>query len=91
MNDTICKNCQFYVQHYGLFEGKLRPVYCGHCKCRRGKGKRPDAKSCERFAPAEPLSDQYVSRQFLTTQLLQKFLDTELLPDEVRQWFHIAP
>ena len=81
MNGQQCKTCEYFVQHYMLGKDKLFEVYCGHCTYSRIKRKQPEAKACERYVPAQPLEDNFVSKDYLSKALLQKVLDMELLPD----------
>ena len=78
LNDKTCNDCQHYLQHYILIDGKIRPVYCGHCLMHSKRRIRPDCKSCEAFALGVPISEQLVNKQYLTKTLLQHLLSLEL-------------
>jgi len=42
----VCGTCEHYRQHYIMgFEGKMRPLWYGHCGVPRGKRRAPD-ESC---------------------------------------------
>ena len=84
MEDTICKECRYFIQHYGLCDGQLFRIFCGHCTFSRTKRKLPDAKACVHFAPGSADSAQYVSKSYLTKELLNHVLSLELLP-EIRE------
>ena len=73
-----CKQCIHYVQHYGLFEGKLRPIFCGHCLFEHRKCKKPDAAICDQFIQNTSPYSKMVTKEYLTKKLLQHILDMEL-------------
>jgi len=81
MEQSKCKHCQYYIQHYALRHGRLIQVYCGHCTWKTPKTKRPDRKACEHFEEGEKDSEQFVSKEFLSKRLLEKVLSMELLPE----------
>ena len=84
MEQTVCKQCRFFIQHYVLTnEGKLAAAYCGHCLKAHLKCRKPDRKSCEEFLPGEEQKAHYVTRQYLRRALLQRVLDMELMPEEL--------
>ena len=80
MDKKTCRDCKQFIQHYGLFEGTIRDVYCGHCVQNYTKRKRPDDPACQNFVPGEPLDEKMVSKEYLTKKLLQRILDMELWP-----------
>lgn len=44
-----CKDCKHFYQHYGLIDGKLYCIRCGHCGKGRVKHRRPDGAACDAF------------------------------------------
>lgn len=81
MDSVTCKNCQYYRQHYCLHQGQLFRVFCGHCTFTRTKKKYPDTKGCEHFVPAPSPTDSFVTKEYLSKELLRYILDMELLPE----------
>ena len=81
MNDPICKNCQFFRQHYILDGKKLFRVYCGHCTFQKPKRKLPDSKICDQFIPGADDTEAFASKEYITKELLQYLLKLELLPE----------
>lgn len=81
MNDPTCKNCKHFRQHYGLDERRLFRVYCGHCVLSRTTKKRPDSPGCAQFEPGPDPADAFVSKAYLSRELLQYVLNMELLPE----------
>ncbi|MBP3634711.1 MAG: hypothetical protein J6J43_09090 [Oscillospiraceae bacterium] len=83
MEQTYCKDCQHFCQHYVLWQNKLVAAYCGHCTCqKRLKHKRPDAKSCPDFLRCtDDIRERFVTREYLSKALLHRILTMELLPD----------
>ena len=75
-----CKNCGHFHQHYALDERKLHWVDCGHCGMDCIKRKKPDGKICKDFIPAEPDEAAFVSKEYLSKELLQYMMQLELLP-----------
>ena len=61
METKQCKRCHHYIQHYGLKEGRLFPVYCGHCAQGKPKRRLPDAESCQQFIPGEADTEAFVT------------------------------
>ncbi len=45
------------------------------------KGRKPDAPVCEQYAPAEPETDAFASKEYLSKALLKYVLELPLLPD----------
>ena len=80
LNNEQCKNCQHYLRHYTLDNRKIFRVYCGHCTFPRARHKRQDAKACENFVPGTAQEDAFVSKEYLSKELLQYLLNLELLP-----------
>jgi len=81
MQKQTCSNCQYYLQHYTFDRKRIFKVYCGHCTLIRANRKRPDAKACDRFLPSAPQEDAFVSKEYLSKELLQYMLRLELLPE----------
>ena len=81
MEERYCSNCQYFLQHYTLDESRIFRVYCGHCTLNRTKRRRPDAKACDGFIPGLPKESFFVSKEYLSKELLQYVLGLELLPE----------
>ena len=81
MNKNLCHECKYFLQHYTFGKQKIFSVYCGHCVLGRPKHKKPDAKACEDFVPSPDPKDLFVTKEYLTKELLQYVLSMELLPE----------
>ena len=81
MEEKECRNCAFYLQHFTMSKGKIIRVFCGHCTKRCYKRRLPDAKSCELFQPGTLPEEAFVSKEYLSKELLQYVLRMELLPE----------
>ena len=82
MEDRYCKECSHFYQHYGMGEGRVFRLYCGHCvRLTRSRHRKPDSCACENFEIASPTEDTFVDREYLSKALLNKVLDMKLLPD----------
>lgn len=81
MDKKLCHECKFYLQHYTFSKHKLVSVYCGHCTLGSPRRKRPDTKACESFVPSPDPRDLFVTKEYLTKELLQHVLNMELLPE----------
>ena len=81
MSENQCKSCQYYLQHYTLGKRKIFRVYCGHCTFKRARRKLPDAKACENYIPRPAQEDAFVSKEYLSKELLEYMLSLELLPE----------
>ena len=81
MSEQHCSDCQHYVQHYTFIKERIMQVYCGHCTVNRPRKKHPDAKACEQFVPGPSQKDSFVSKEYLTKELLQYMLRLELFPE----------
>lgn len=81
MSDHICNECQHYLQHYALNTHKIFQVYCGHCTFKTPKRKRPDTKACDHFTPGTTQVDSFVTKEYLSKELLHYLLNLELLPE----------
>ena len=77
----VCKNCKFYIQHYGLNSKGLYTVYCGHCSVYPPKKKEPCKKACDRFEPGTPDKDAFATKEYLAKELLKYVLNLPLLPE----------
>lgn len=80
MSNQCCSDCYYYLRHYTFDARKIFRVYCGHCTFIRAKHKHPNAKACEHFIPGSPPEDSFVSKEYLSKELLRHMLDLELLP-----------
>ena len=81
MDERVCRNCAYYLYHYTLDKRKIFRVYCGHCTRSRHKRKQPDTKACELFQPGSKQEDAFVTKEYLSKELLQYILSLELLPE----------
>jgi len=74
MNDRQCR-------HYGLGKREFFRLCCGHCMLfMRRKKLLPDTKACEDFSPGPADEDAFVTKQYLSKELLQYMMRLELLP-----------
>ncbi len=81
MIEKQCNNCQHYLQHYTFDKHRIFRIYCGHCTFSRVRRKRPDTKACENYIPGSAQEEAFVSKEYLSKELLQYMLSLELLPD----------
>lgn len=81
MKDCCCSDCCYFLQHYTFNKRRLFRVYCGHCIFSKVKRKRPDAKACDHFEAGTAQEDAFVSKDYLSKELLQYMLNLELLPE----------
>ena len=81
MSDRNCKNCKHFRQHYGLDERRLFRLYCGHCVLPGMRRKRPDTPGCECFEFGADPTDAFVTKEYLSRELLWYVLNMELLPE----------
>ena len=70
-----------YYRHYAMNDRKIFRINCGHCTCGKTRTRKPDAKSCEHFAQAEPDEEAFASKEYLSKVLLEYMRKLELLPD----------
>lgn len=84
MENKTCKECVHYLQHYALHGKKIFRVFCGHCTVPPVKTKKPFKPACERFEQGVPDEDAFVSKEYLSKELLRYMMDLELLP-EIRE------
>ena len=80
MNERQCKECQHFMQHYVFNKRKIFRVYCGHCTFAGARRKLPDASVCENFVPGPDDTDAFVTKEYLSKELLQYVLSLELVP-----------
>lgn len=81
MNVKQCKNCQHFVQHLALNKRRIFRVYCGHCTYGKSKRKLPDSNACENYVPGPSAEEAFVTKEYLSKELLQYMLQLELLPE----------
>ena len=81
MDKKCCGSCEYFYQHYILNGRKIVRVYCGHCTYHRIRTHRPDRDACEHYLPAPPDEAAFVSKEYLSKELLQYVLNLELLPE----------
>ena len=81
MTENKCRQCKYFMQHYGLDKGKFFQLNCGHCRFIRAKRRQPENKACESFVKGTPEEEQLVTKEYLTKELLRRVLEMELLPD----------
>lgn len=61
-----CKNCKYFIQHYGIYKGEgIFKLECGHCL--KSKRKQALIKECPNF---EEQTDNYCSETFRIAKLL---------------------
>ena len=76
-----CVECRHFMQHYGLVDERFVPIYCGHCTFSCPRAKHPDTPVCKHFIPGNPKTGIFVTKQYLTKQLLNYVLALELFPE----------
>ena len=81
MNNKACKNCAYFRQHYTFDQRRIFRVYCGHCVFGRPRQKKPDTTACSNYSPCTPQEDAFVSKEYLSKELLRYMLNLELLPE----------
>ena len=81
MCQNTCGSCTYFRQHYILNQRKIVRIHFGHCTFRRARAKQPDAKICEHYTPAPPDEDAFVSKEYLSKELLRYVMALELLPE----------
>ena len=81
MDDKTCGMCQHFLQHYTFDKRKIFRVYCGHCRLYHAKRKRVDSKACDDFVQNIEKEDPFVTKEFLSKELLKYVLSLELLPE----------
>ncbi len=83
MEQVTCNTCGYYHRHYVLSEGKIIQIHCGHCTYGRIRTKRPTAKACDNYSLSDPPENAFVTREYLTRELLEYIMKMELLPPVV--------
>lgn len=81
MQKENCSNCKYYLQHYTFDGHRIFRVHYGHCTLNRVRWKYPDARACDSFLPGTPQEDAFVSKEYLSKELLRYVLHLELLPE----------
>ena len=81
MQEKHCLDCKNFLQHYTFNSRKIFRVYCGHCTLTPTKRMKPDAVACEKYLPAPSPKDTFVSKEYLSKELLRYMLSLELLPE----------
>ena len=82
MTERTCKECENYVQHYALLEGRFHSVFCGHCLKKKRKKVKPFTPICENYLPGESREEQLVTKAYLTKALLQRLWELELWSED---------
>lgn len=80
MVERLCKTCQYFLQHYTFNERKIFRVNCGHCTFARATKKQPNSKACKHYVLGCSQEDAFVSKEFLSRELLKYVLNLDLLP-----------
>lgn len=81
MEKAHCQNRHYYVRHYAIDNRRIFRVHWGHCTLDRIRLKQPGAEACGGFCPGSPQQDAFVSKEYLSKELLQYMLRLELLPE----------
>ena len=81
MQEHTCINCQYFLRHYIIKNEKVIPIYCGHCTHLKQKNKKPYSKACDLFVEDQKGLDRFVTKEYLTKELLQYFLQMQLFPN----------
>ena len=81
LSDKHCKDCKNFSQHYTLDSRRIFRIHCGHCTLHPPKHKKPHTAACKNFAPGTPQEDAFISKEYLSKELLQYMLQLELLPE----------
>ena len=81
MDEMHCKGCAHFCQHYVFNSRKIFRVHCGHCTLARLRTKKPDSKACEKYVQTDPDEEAFVTKEYLSKELLKYVLELELLPE----------
>ena len=81
MEQLTCESCAYFHQHYGLDQKRIFRVYCGHCALARPIKKTPDSKACINYKQGQKDEKAFVSKEYLSKELLQYMMKLELLPE----------
>ncbi|MBQ2750782.1 MAG: hypothetical protein IJF34_13440 [Clostridia bacterium] len=76
-----CSQCSHYIQHYTFDKRHIFRVHCGHCSFRRIKRNSPDSPACENFSPGVSDVDAFVTKEYLSKELLHYLMRLEILPE----------
>jgi hypothetical protein len=80
LENSFCKNCAHFHQHYGLDQKKIFRVFCGHCTADPKIRKRqPDSLACDRFVPAPSKESAFATKEYLSKALVEYMIQLELL------------
>ena len=80
MENNTCKSCTYFRQHYTFDKRRIFRVNCGHCTYGSPKRKRPYTAACDNYIYEEPNENGFVSKEYLSKELLQYVLNLEFLP-----------
>jgi len=80
MKELTCGSCEHFYQHYALNGRRFFRVCCGHCTLMRGKKKLAEAKACGHYVPGQVDEEAFVTKEYLSKELLRRVLALELLP-----------
>lgn len=75
-----CDSCVYFVQHYAFDNRKIFRICCGHCVYARPKTKKPHAKACVNYQQRVFDEEVFVSKEYLSKELLEYILKLDLLP-----------
>ena len=81
MSNQSCQNCTYFRPHYTFDQRRIFRVYCGHCVFDRPRHKKPDTAPCHNYSLCSPQEDAFVSKEYLSKELLRYMLNLELLPE----------
>ena len=73
--EKTCKDCKYFYQHYGLIDGKLFCIRCGHCVRGRVKHRRPDMDACDAFEQGNTEWARAVPKDRMTKTVLDYLLE----------------
>jgi len=81
MKNLTCGDCKYFRQHY-IFNGeRLSRVHCGHCVHPRLKHRTPSTPSCPNFEQRMVGVEQFITKDFITKELLEYVLSLDLPPE----------
>ena len=81
MQKNRCADCMYFSRHYAFDGRKIFRVNCGHCTLHQQKSKLPHAAPCTHFVPGTSPENAFVSKEYLSKELLQYILHLDLLPE----------
>lgn len=79
-NNSQCKDCKHFMQHYVFSDGAFHWAYCGHCIQPKLRSKKPDSKICDHFETKSCDDEPNMTKKYLTKRLLEYFLSLVLPP-----------